>query len=111
METPLRSNSVPAFKRSHMDASSPSMESTNLRKKKKEDSSTATNDVDFSRAIDMVINDQSLPVHLRAAIGCVVEIKKQLCTVMAMNKELLEENARVRAKNSLLYLSPLMLLL
>ncbi|WKX94191.1 hypothetical protein Q1695_011448 [Nippostrongylus brasiliensis] len=85
--------------RSHMDASSPSMESTNLRKKKKEDSSTATNDVDFSRAIDMVINDQSLPVHLRAAIGCVVEIKKQLCTVMAMNKELLEENARVRAKN------------
>lgn len=51
------------------------------------------------QAIDQVIADTTLPAHLKAVIGCMLEIKEQLGAVMSKNKELIEENDAVRAKN------------
>ncbi|WKY02209.1 hypothetical protein Q1695_015877 [Nippostrongylus brasiliensis] len=83
MDTPLASNPVQGRrgKKHRLDLSSP-----------------AAND-DLIRAIDLIINDQSLPSHLKAAMGCMLEIREQLNTVVAKNKELADENTAVHARN------------
>lgn len=83
MDTPLAPNPVQdrRGKKHRLDLSSP-----------------VAND-DLSRAVDLIINDQSLPPHLKAAVGCMLEIREQLNAVVAKNKELMEENIAVCARN------------
>ncbi|WKY15664.1 hypothetical protein Q1695_000838 [Nippostrongylus brasiliensis] len=90
MDTPLASNPVQGRrgKKHRLDLSSP-----------------AAND-DLIRAIDLIINDQSLPSHLKAAMGCMLEIREQLNTVVAKNKELADENTAVHARNKELEICP-----
>lgn len=99
MDTPLRSSSVPAVKRTHVDASPSLPEDGRQRKKHKMDAATPVNGDDFCRAVELVINDQSLPAHLKAAMGGILDIRMQLNAVIKRNEELIEENAIVRAKN------------
>lgn len=63
------------------------------------DAATPVNGDDFCRAVELVINDQSLPAHLKAAMGGILDVKLQLNAVIKRNEELIEENAMVRAKN------------
>lgn len=69
-------------------------------KKHRMDFSSPANDDDLTRAIDLIIADQSLPPHLKAAMGCMLELKDQLTAVVARNKELVEENNMVRTRNT-----------
>ena len=55
---------------------------------------------EFDRAVDLIVQDQSLPAHLKTAIGFMLEMKEQMNAVMARNQALLEENRKVNEKNS-----------
>ncbi|WKY12147.1 hypothetical protein Q1695_003602 [Nippostrongylus brasiliensis] len=54
---------------------------------------------ELTQAIDQIIADKSLPAHLKAAIGCMLEMKEQLNAVVTKNKDLMEENEAVKLKN------------
>ncbi|KAK6049246.1 endonuclease/exonuclease/phosphatase family protein, partial [Cooperia oncophora] len=56
--------------------------------------------MDFDRAINLVVNDASLPPHLKTVMNFLVDLKDQIGYVLARNKELQEENESVRRKNS-----------
>ncbi|KAK6046407.1 hypothetical protein COOONC_16088 [Cooperia oncophora] len=57
-------------------------------------------DMDLGRAIDLIIEDPTLPPHLKAALGSLLEMKDQLGLVISKNKELLEENSNIRKRNT-----------
>ncbi|EYB90916.1 hypothetical protein Y032_0212g2233 [Ancylostoma ceylanicum] len=56
---------------------------------------------DFDRAVDLIVRDQTLPPHLKTAIGFMLEMKEQMNAVMTRNQELVEENRKVNEKNSI----------
>ncbi|KAK5973775.1 hypothetical protein GCK32_001031 [Trichostrongylus colubriformis] len=48
--------------------------------------------MDLGRAIELVIGDPSIPPHLKAAMGGLMEMKEQMMSILAKNKELTTEN-------------------
>ncbi|KAK6045205.1 hypothetical protein COOONC_17290, partial [Cooperia oncophora] len=88
METPLTSESnalqTRRGKRHRIDLASPQFEDQ------------------LKRAIDLIANDQSLPPHLKAAMGYLFEIRNEMNEVLARNAQLLEENRLVKEKNCML---------
>ncbi|KAL6724393.1 hypothetical protein Aduo_019286 [Ancylostoma duodenale] len=58
----------------------------------------ATDDLDH--AVYMVLNDVSLPAHLRAVVSHLLQFKDQFPILMEKNRELVAENNRVRKENS-----------
>ncbi|KIH59345.1 hypothetical protein ANCDUO_10424 [Ancylostoma duodenale] len=64
------------------------------------DSPQQENGNDLDRAVDLIVREESLPAHLRTAIGFMFEMKQQMNAVMKRNQELLEENRKVHEKDS-----------
>ncbi|KAK5966050.1 hypothetical protein GCK32_001667, partial [Trichostrongylus colubriformis] len=50
------------------------------------------------RATDLIVDDQSLPPHLKAAMGYLFEMKNEVNDVLARNEQLLQENKLVKEK-------------
>ncbi|XGW15816.1 hypothetical protein V3C99_001341 [Haemonchus contortus] len=55
-------------------------------------------DDQLKRVIDPVANDLSVPPHLKAAMGYLIEMKHDMNEVMRKNEQLLEENRIVKKK-------------
>ncbi|KAL6743824.1 hypothetical protein Aduo_016819 [Ancylostoma duodenale] len=55
---------------------------------------------DLDHAVDMVLNDVSLPAHLRTVVSHLLQFKDQFAILMEKNRELVAENNRVRNENS-----------
>ncbi|EYC30630.1 hypothetical protein Y032_0005g2761 [Ancylostoma ceylanicum] len=68
-------------------------------KKHKIDCSPQPADGDFDRAVNLVLNDASLPTHLRTVVSHLLEIKEQFSLVVARNRELMLENEEIRNKS------------
>ncbi|VDP51679.1 unnamed protein product [Heligmosomoides polygyrus] len=47
--------------------------------------------MDFDRAADVLIKDETIPLHLRTIIAFLIENKKQTDAVLSRNRELAEE--------------------
>lgn len=56
----------------------------------------------FDRDVDLLLNDSSLPQHLRSIIALLLEDRKKLTAVLDRNHELTEENRFLRAENEAL---------
>ncbi|EYC46188.1 hypothetical protein Y032_0405g876 [Ancylostoma ceylanicum] len=69
-------------------------------KKHKIDYSPPAPDADFDRAVDLVLNDATLPPHLRTVMSHLLEIKEQFSVVIEINRELTIENERISKKNA-----------
>ncbi|KAK5965081.1 hypothetical protein GCK32_011808 [Trichostrongylus colubriformis] len=53
----------------------------------------------LKRAIDLIVDDQSLPLHLKSAMGYLFEMKGEINDVLARNEQLLQENKLIKEKN------------
>ncbi|KAL6738521.1 hypothetical protein Aduo_012063 [Ancylostoma duodenale] len=69
-------------------------------KKHKIDYSPPAPDADFDRAVDLVLNDATLPPHLRTVMSHLLEIKEQFPVVIEVNRELTIENERISKINT-----------
>ncbi|KAK5964794.1 hypothetical protein GCK32_022350 [Trichostrongylus colubriformis] len=75
-------------------------------KKHRIDLSSPGSDMDLGRAIELVIGDPSIPPHLKAAMGGLMEMKEQMMSILAKNKELTTENETIRQRNFVSRTSP-----
>ncbi|WKX95037.1 hypothetical protein Q1695_011917 [Nippostrongylus brasiliensis] len=70
-----------------------------MRRPKKHKASSESPPPDLESAVDLLINDATLPAHLRVVIGHLLEIKKDYSNVLARNQELLDEVKEAHQKN------------
>ncbi|VDP35812.1 unnamed protein product [Heligmosomoides polygyrus] len=73
--------------------------SLQIRRPKRQKVSSATPPSDLDSAVDRLINDASLPSHLRIVIGHLLDIKNDYTSVLARNQELLDEIKCAHQKN------------
>ncbi|VDL70852.1 unnamed protein product [Nippostrongylus brasiliensis] len=71
-----------------------------MRRPKKHKASSESPPPDLESAVDLLINDASLPAHLRVVIGHLLGIKKDYSNVLARNQELLDEIKDAHQKNT-----------
>ncbi|XGW11414.1 hypothetical protein V3C99_012704 [Haemonchus contortus] len=69
------------------------------RKQRADVSSLSSTDMDIGRAIELIIGDSSIPAHLKAAMGFLMELKDQMASLLSKNKKLMDENASIRQRN------------
>ncbi|EYC02055.1 hypothetical protein Y032_0102g3458 [Ancylostoma ceylanicum] len=55
---------------------------------------------DLDHAVDLVLNDASLPAHLRTVVSHLLQFKDQFAVLLQKNRELIDENDRFRKENS-----------
>ncbi|WKY07257.1 hypothetical protein Q1695_007023 [Nippostrongylus brasiliensis] len=70
-----------------------------MRRPKKHKASSESPPPDLESAVHLLINDATLPAHLRVVIGHLLEIKKDYSNVLARNQELLDEVKDAHQKN------------
>ncbi|VDP01603.1 unnamed protein product [Heligmosomoides polygyrus] len=59
-------------------------------------------ELEFDRNADLLLQDDSLTLHIRSVVGALLEDRRLLKPVLARNRELHDEVVALRAENSML---------
>lgn len=85
---------------SHMASSSVPTSIQNRRSKRvKASTQSPSPTTDIDSAVDLLVNDASLPPHLRVVVCHLLEMKKEYTSILSRNQDLVEEMKMVRLRN------------